>query len=153
MGSVLAPERVLDDHPTLEKAGLGRDRRWGGNQANKIRTYDLRDRGAFAEANIDHSKPWRRFTEPREEGLELLGSAQAIVEQQFQEIPLVVVNGNPEREPAEDLKVFVGKVLRDGLGERLGSLPSSRLSLHEQRLRKHVLIAINNTKDERTLVL
>lgn len=123
------------------------------SRVNKIRTYDLRNRGALAEANIDHREPRGRFTEPREEGLELLGSAYAIVEQQFQEIPLVVVNGDPEGESAKDLEVLVGEILRDGLGERLSSLPSSGLSLHEQGPRKHVLVAVDNTKDERTLIL
>ena len=119
----------------------------------KIHTYDLGDCCAFAKTNIDHGEPWGCFTETREEGLELLGSAYVVVEQQFQEVPLAVVNGDPERESAKDLEVLIGEVLRDSLCEGLGSLASSRLSLHEQRLWEYVLVPINNTEDKRALVL
>jgi hypothetical protein len=120
---------------------------------DKTRTYNFGDCGAFAETSIDHREPRGRLTEPREEGLELLDSAYVVLEQQFQETPLVVVNGDPEGQSAEDLKVFVGKIHRDGLGERLCGLPSTRLSLEKQGFRKHVLVAVNNTKDKGALVL
>jgi len=110
-----------------EKVGLEAVERRG---RNKICTYDLGDSGAFTETNVDHCKPRRRLAEPGEECLELLGCAYIVVKQQFKEAPLIVVNGDPEREPTEDLKVLVGKVIRDRLCQRLGSLTSSRLSLY-----------------------
>ena len=137
----------------LEKAGLGTAERQGGSRICEIRTYDFGDCSTLAETNVDHRKPWGRLAEPGEESLELLGSAHVVVKQQVQQASLIVVNGDPERESAQNLKVFVGEVFRDGLGERLRGLASSRLSLQKQGFWKHVLITINNTKDKGALVL
>lgn len=89
-----------------------------------IRTYDLGDSSTSTETDVDHRKPRRRLAEPGEESFELFGCAYVVVKQQFKEASLIIVNGDPERESAEDLKVFVGKVFSNGLGKRLGSLTS-----------------------------
>ena len=122
-------------------------------ESDTIRTYDFGDRSAFAKTNVDHCKSWRRLTEPGEKRLELLRRAEVVVMHQLKKASLIVVNGDPERESAEDLKVLVGKIFRNGLGERLGSLTSSGLSLDKQGLWKHVLVAINNAKNKGALVL
>lgn len=87
----------------------------------------------------------------RHKPLELRHSTNIVTNESFNKIRPGIKNGNPERDPSKYKEVLRGEVCCDLLCELLCCGYAALLALRESI--KQFLIPIDNTKDERILVL